>query len=91
MKPINRSKHSPFGSVACDAALARHVELYAEYGRLNRSWIYTVAVNGTKILVEVINRRCSYVATALTDVRRLHNLPGQAFQIEPYEGPAGIG
>jgi hypothetical protein len=33
MRLINRSKQSPLGRQACDAALAKHVELYGAYGR----------------------------------------------------------
>ena len=79
MRLINRSKNSPLGSLACDVALAKHVEIYGEYGRRNMKRMYTVAVDGSKITVEVVNRRCSYVATAMTGVRTLRNLPAQAY------------
>ncbi len=36
MRLINRSKQSPLGRQACDAALAKHVELYGAYGRRKR-------------------------------------------------------
>ncbi|HCI6803431.1 TPA: DUF4060 family protein, partial [Klebsiella quasipneumoniae subsp. similipneumoniae] len=38
---------------------------------------YTVVVQGTKITIEVVNRNCSYVATAMNCARRLRHLPGQ--------------
>ncbi|MCP6744400.1 DUF4060 family protein, partial [Klebsiella pneumoniae] len=38
---------------------------------------YTVVVQGSKITVEVVNRKSSYVATAMSCARRLHHLPGQ--------------
>jgi hypothetical protein len=77
MRLINRSKQSPLGRQACDAALAKHVELYGEYGRQKMKRTYTDIVQGSKITVEVVNRHCSYVATAMNCARRLRNLPGQ--------------
>lgn len=77
MRLINRSRHSPLGRQACDAALAKHVELYGDYGRQKMNRTYTVVVQGTKITVEVVNRNCSYVATAMNCARRLRHLPGQ--------------
>lgn len=77
MRLINRSKQSPLGRQACDAALAKHVELYGDYGRQKMKWTYTVVVQGTKITVEVVNRNCSFVATAMNCARRLRHLPGQ--------------
>lgn len=77
MRLINRSKQSPLGRQACDAALAKHVELYGDYGRQKMKRTYTVVVQGTKITVEVVNRNCSYVATAMNCARRLRHLPGQ--------------
>ncbi|EQB8220383.1 DUF4060 family protein [Klebsiella aerogenes] len=77
MRLINRSKQSPLGRQACDAALAKHVELYGAYGRQKTKRTYTVVVQGSKITVEVVNRKCSYVATAMSCARRLQHLPGQ--------------
>ena len=77
MRLINRSKQSPLGRQACDAALAKHVELYGDYGRQKMKRTYAVVVQGTKITVEVVNRRCSYVATAMNCARRLRALAGQ--------------
>ncbi|WP_366212687.1 DUF4060 family protein [Klebsiella pneumoniae] len=79
MRLINRSRHSPLGRQACDAALAKHVELYGDYGQQKMKRTYTVVVQGTKITVEVVNRNCSYVATAMNCARRLRHLPGQVF------------
>lgn len=61
MRLINRSKQSPLGRQACDAALAKHVELYGAYGRQKTKRTYTVVVQGSKITVEVVNRKSSYV------------------------------
>lgn len=36
-----------------------------------------VKVEGVKVWVEVVNRKASYVATAMTGMRRLRSLPGQ--------------
>ncbi|WIO41111.1 DUF4060 family protein [Klebsiella electrica] len=77
MRLINRSKESPLGRQACDAALAKHVELYGDYGRQKTKRTYTVIVQGSKITVEVVYRKCSYVATAMNCARRLRNLPRQ--------------
>ncbi|HBL7049456.1 TPA: DUF4060 family protein [Enterobacter cloacae] len=77
MRLINRSKQSPLARKACDAALAKHVETYGEFARQNTKTTYTVVVDGIKITVEVVNRRASYVATAMNGARRLRNLPGQ--------------
>jgi hypothetical protein len=40
--------------------------------------MYTVLIQGKKVTVEVITRRRSYVATAMTGVRHLRRLPGVA-------------
>lgn len=77
MRLINRSKCSPLGRQACDAALAKHVERFGEFGKQKTKTTYTVAVQGAKVTVEVVNRKASYVATAMTGMRRLRALPGQ--------------
>ena len=77
MRLINRSKQSPVGRMACEAALAKHVETYGEYERQKQRTNYTVDVGGMKVTVEVVNRACSYVATAMTCARRLRSLPGR--------------
>lgn len=77
MKLINRSKQSPIGRRACDAALASHHEKFGDYGRQKHRTNYTVVVDGIKVTVEVVNRSTSYVATAMIGVRRLRNLPVQ--------------
>lgn len=78
MKLINRSKKSPIGRRACEAALAAHQEAFGEYGRQKARTNYTVDVDGMKVTVEVVNRTASYVATAMTGFRKLRNLPAQA-------------
>lgn len=78
MRLINRSKQSPIGRRACDAALAAHHEAFGEYGRQKVRTNYTVDVDGMKVTVEVVNRTASYVATAMTGFRKLRNLPAQA-------------
>ncbi|HGT2832610.1 TPA: DUF4060 family protein, partial [Klebsiella pneumoniae] len=50
---------------------------YGDYGRQKMKRTYTVVVQGSKITVEVVNRRCSYVATAMNCARRLRALAGQ--------------
>ncbi len=78
MKLINRSTQSPLARQACDIALAAHAERYGAYGRSKMRETYTVRVEGVKVWVEVVNRKASYVATAMTGMRRLRSLPGQA-------------
>ncbi|WP_423957617.1 DUF4060 family protein [Citrobacter freundii] len=78
MKLINRgNKQSPIARQACDIALATHHQRYGEYGRSKMKETYTVQVSGVKVWVEVVNRSRSYVATAMTGMRRLRALPGQ--------------
>lgn len=78
MKLINRgSKQSPIARQACDIAMATHHQRYGEYGRSKMKETYTVQVSGVKVWVEVVNRSRSYVATAMTGMRRLRALPGQ--------------
>ncbi|EMM0378106.1 DUF4060 family protein [Pluralibacter gergoviae] len=76
MHLINRSKQSPLGRRACEAALAEHYQRFGEYGRQKHRTNYTVAVDGVKVTVEVVNRSTSYVATAMTGARRLRSLAG---------------
>lgn len=79
MRLINRSsKKSPLARQACDAALAKHFERFGEYGRQKAKSTYTVLVDGMKVTVEVVNRSCSYVATAMIGARRLRGLLSRA-------------
>ncbi|MBT2053162.1 DUF4060 family protein [Enterobacter hormaechei] len=79
MRLINRgSEQSPLARRACDLALAAYAERYGEYGRSKMKERYTVRVEGVKVWVEIVNRKASYVATAMTGMRRLRSLPGQA-------------
>ena len=74
MKLINRgNKQSPIARQACEIALATH---HQRYGSKMKE-TYTVRVSGVKVWVEVVNRSRSYVATAMTGMRRLRALPGQ--------------
>ncbi|EIA6526896.1 MAG: DUF4060 family protein [Citrobacter portucalensis] len=78
MRLINRgNQQSPLARQACDIALATHAERYGDYGRSKMKETYTVRVEGVKVWVEVVNRKTSYVATAMTGMRRLRALPGQ--------------
>ena len=78
MKLINHgSQQSPLARRACDLALAAHAERYGEYGRSKMKETYTVRIEGVKVWVEIVNRKASYVATAMTGMRRLRSLPGQ--------------
>lgn len=78
MRLINRAnQQSPLARQAGDIALATHAERYGDYGRSKMKETYTVRVEGVKVWVEVVNRKASYVATAMTGMRRLRALPGQ--------------
>lgn len=57
MRLINRSKQSPLGRQACDAALAKHVELYGAYGRQKTKRTYTVVVQGSKITEKLLTEK----------------------------------
>lgn len=71
MKLINRgNKQSPIARQACAIALETHYERYRDYGRSKMTEMYTIRVEG-------VNRKASYVATAMTGMRRLRALPGQ--------------
>lgn len=79
MKLINRGcKQSLLARQACDIALATYAERYGDYGRSKMKETYTVRLEGVKVWVEVVNRKASYVATAMTGMRRLRSLLGQA-------------
>jgi len=78
MRLINRAnQQSPLARQACDIALATHHERYGDYGRSKMKDTYTVRVEGVKVWVEVVNRKASYVATAMTGMHRLRARPGQ--------------
>ncbi|WP_339025744.1 DUF4060 family protein [Leclercia pneumoniae] len=78
MRLINRgNQQSPLARRACAIALSTHAERYGDYGRSKMKETYTVRVEGVKVWVEVVNRKASYVATAMTGMRRLRSLPGQ--------------
>lgn len=79
MKLINRgNQQSPIARQACDIALTAHQQRYGDYGRSKMKETYTVKVEGVKVWVEVVNRKASYVATAMTGIRKLRNLPARA-------------
>lgn len=60
MKLINRgNQQSPLARQACDIALATHHERYGDYGRSKMKATYTILVEGIKVTVEVVNRKCS--------------------------------
>ena len=56
---------------ACSAALKAHVEHYGDHSPESVRTVYSVAVDGKKISVEVVNRAKSYVATCMNKPRRL--------------------
>lgn len=78
MRLINRSAKDSIGGPACAAALKFHFDKYGEHGRRYTQTIYTVRVSGQKVTVEIVCRRRSYVATAMTGARHLLRLPGLA-------------
>ena len=75
MRLINRgSKQSPVARQACAAALNAHYAKFGDYGRVGNITDYTLQVGGSKVRVEVANRKESYVATAMTGMRRLNTV-----------------
>ena len=76
MRLINRCKDDPEGRQACAVVLKRHHELFGDHGKQHLQTLYTVRIRGRKIMVEVVNRPRSYVATAMTRARHLQCLPG---------------
>ncbi|MFS9379455.1 DUF4060 family protein [Citrobacter sp. ANG330] len=76
MRLINRSKNDPVSGEACAAALKAHAEKFGEHGKQYTQTMYTVLIQEKKVTVEVINRRRSYVATAMTGARHIQRLPG---------------
>lgn len=59
---------------ACKAALAAHVEHYGNHSPESVRTIYSVAVDGKKLSIEVVNRPKSYVATCMNKARRLRSV-----------------
>lgn len=59
---------------ACSAALKAHVEHYGDHSPESARTVYSVAVDGKKISVEVVNRAKSYVATCMNKPRRLRSV-----------------
>ena len=59
---------------ACKAALAAHIKKYGDYSPESVRTVYSVAVDGEKLSVEVVNKPRSYVATCMNKVRRLRCL-----------------
>lgn len=59
---------------ACKAALAAHVEHYGNHSPESVRTIYSVAVDGKKLSIEVVNRPKSYVATRMNKARRLRSV-----------------
>lgn len=58
----------------CSAALKVHVEHYGDHSPESVRTVYSVAVDGKKISVEVVNRANSYVATCMNKPRRLRSV-----------------
>lgn len=59
---------------ACRAALDAHVEHYGNHSPESVRTIYSIAVGGKKLSVEVVNRPKSYVATCMNKARRLFSV-----------------
>lgn len=59
---------------ACSAALKAHVEHYGDHSPESVRTVYSVAVDGKKISVEVVNRAKSYVATCMNKPRQLRSV-----------------
>lgn len=59
---------------ACSAALKANVKHYGDHSPESVRTVYSVAVDGKKISVEVVNRAKSYVATCMNKPRRLFSV-----------------
>jgi len=71
---INRSANDSIGGPACAAALKSHYEKFGNHGRSHTQTFYTVMVGKQKVIVEVVNRRRSYVATAMLGARNIKRM-----------------
>lgn len=74
MRLINRSAKDIVGGPACAAALKSHYEKFGDHGRSYTQTFYAVMVGKYKVTVEVVNRRRSYVATAMTGARQIKRM-----------------
>ena len=63
---------------AMKAALNLHQAKYGDYAPSKESENYTVLVDGIKIVVEIMNRKKSYVATSMMRPRDLSKVWGNA-------------
>lgn len=59
---------------ACSAALGAHCDKYGDHSPESVRTVYSVAVDGKKYSVEVVNRAKSYVATCMNKPRRLRSV-----------------
>lgn len=59
---------------AFKAALAAHVEHCGDHSPESVRTVYSVAVDGKKLSIEVVNREKSYVATCMNKPRRLRSV-----------------
>lgn len=63
MKHIIRNAKSDTERAAAQAALSRHQQTFGDYGVQKKIFIYRVKLGNAVIPVDIVNRRCSYVAT----------------------------
>ena len=78
MRHIIKGDPTPIELSAMEAALNHHQTKYGDYAPSKESENYTVLVNGMKIVVEIMNRKKSYVATSMMRPRDLSKVWGNA-------------
>ena len=78
MRHIIKGDPTPIEISAMEAALNHHQAKCGDYAPSEESENYTVLVDGMKIVVEIMNRKKSYVATSMMRPRDLSKVWGNA-------------
>ncbi|AIU73304.1 hypothetical protein AT03_13485 [Hafnia alvei FB1] len=78
MRHIIKGNPTPIELSAMEAALKHHQAKYGDYAPSKESENYTILVDGMKIVVEIMNRKKSYVATSMMRPRDLSKVWGNA-------------
>ncbi|MDN5450188.1 MAG: DUF4060 family protein [Enterobacterales bacterium] len=78
MRHIIKGNPTQIERSAMEAALKHHQAKYGDYAPSKESENYTVLVDGMKIVVEIMNRKKSYVATSMMLPRDLSKVWGNA-------------
>ncbi|MEG0870555.1 MAG: DUF4060 family protein [Hafnia sp.] len=78
MRHIIKGNPTQIERSAMVAALNQHQAKYGDYATSKESENYTVLVDGMKIVVEIMNRKKSYVATSMMRPMDLSKVWGNA-------------